>query len=167
MTARLVITPPDDVFKAVLQQMNKQTRPLMVKNFQKEIAPVSEWVIETLGTEPPKPNYPIKWQTIKQRKAYFATNGFGHGIPYKRTHKLSQSWQTVFRLVSQRQAQWAVFNDNPAAQFVQGPQVQKMHVDRWVQIDSIETELNSRVENATIQAWFNTAETVTTVKGKK
>lgn len=40
------------------------------------------------------PNYyPIKWQTAKQRRAFFATNGFGGGIPHQRTHALSQGWQ--------------------------------------------------------------------------
>ena len=29
--------------------------------------------------------YPIWWESEKQRRAYFATNGFGKGIPYKRT----------------------------------------------------------------------------------
>jgi hypothetical protein len=29
--------------------------------------------------------YPINWDSEKQRRAFFATNGFGHGIPYVRT----------------------------------------------------------------------------------
>jgi hypothetical protein len=122
------------------------------------------WVIEQLSAEPPKPTYPFKWKSIKQRKAFFATNGFGGGIPYKRTHKLANSWHTSFKLVSNREAEWQVSNDDPAAQFVQGRYAQPGHIDRWIQIDSIEPELNSRVENAAIQAWFDTGETVLTVK---
>ena len=32
--------------------------------------------------------YPIQWDTERQRRAFFATNGFGQGIPYKRTHAM-------------------------------------------------------------------------------
>src|SRR3972149_8428153 len=29
--------------------------------------------------------YPVRWDSEKQRRAYFATDGFGAGIPYSRT----------------------------------------------------------------------------------
>lgn len=32
--------------------------------------------------------YPVQWDSERQRRAYFATNGFGAGIPYRRTHKM-------------------------------------------------------------------------------
>ena len=32
--------------------------------------------------------YPIDWDSPRQQRAYFATNGFGHGIPYKRTNRM-------------------------------------------------------------------------------
>jgi len=35
---------------------------------------------------------PIEWTSEKQRKAFFATDGFGAGIPYKRTGKLQAGW---------------------------------------------------------------------------
>jgi hypothetical protein len=38
--------------------------------------------------------YPIQWDTERQRRAYFATNGFGAGIPYKRTHAMRLGIQT-------------------------------------------------------------------------
>lgn len=36
--------------------------------------------------------YPIEWKSERQRRAFFATNGFGKGIPYKRTGTLKASW---------------------------------------------------------------------------
>jgi len=36
--------------------------------------------------------YPIEWASERQRAAFFATNGFGHGIPYRRTGTLKSSW---------------------------------------------------------------------------
>lgn len=37
--------------------------------------------------------YPLEWTSEKQRKAYWASNGFGKGIPYRRSGRLSKSWQ--------------------------------------------------------------------------
>ncbi len=34
-------------------------------------------------------SYPIQWDSEKQRRAFFATNGFGNGIPYSRTGDLA------------------------------------------------------------------------------
>jgi len=39
-----------------------------------------------------KPTYPIRWDSVKQRKAFFATDGFGRGIPTKRTGATSKAW---------------------------------------------------------------------------
>lgn len=38
--------------------------------------------------------YPIHWDSEKQRKAYFATNGFGKGIPYRRSDGYINAWQS-------------------------------------------------------------------------
>ena len=37
--------------------------------------------------------YPVQWDSEKQRRAYFASNGFGKGIPYQRTGRTRLSWQ--------------------------------------------------------------------------
>lgn len=39
-----------------------------------------------------KPTYPIQWDSEKQRRAFFATDGFGHGIPYKRSGDYENAW---------------------------------------------------------------------------
>jgi hypothetical protein len=35
--------------------------------------------------------YPIQWDSERQKRAYFATNGFGAGIPYQRTETYQYS----------------------------------------------------------------------------
>jgi hypothetical protein len=37
-------------------------------------------------------SYPINWDSDKQRRAFFATKGFGHGIPFQRTGDLENAW---------------------------------------------------------------------------
>lgn len=44
--------------------------------------------------QPGKPvTYPIQWDSVRQRKAFFASNGFGHGIPYRRQGRYEQGWK--------------------------------------------------------------------------
>lgn len=43
---------------------------------------------------PGKPiTYPVKWDSDKQRRAFFATNGFGGGIPHVRQNVYVGAWQ--------------------------------------------------------------------------
>lgn len=45
---------------------------------------------------PGKPvTYPIKWDSVKQRKAFFATDGFGAGIPTRRRGTYEKNWKVV------------------------------------------------------------------------
>jgi len=37
--------------------------------------------------------YPVQWDSERQRRAFFATNGFGKGIPYKRTDGYVAAWR--------------------------------------------------------------------------
>lgn len=37
--------------------------------------------------------YPVQWDSPRQRAAFFATNGFGHGIPYVRKNVYELSWR--------------------------------------------------------------------------
>lgn len=39
---------------------------------------------------------PIQWTTERQRRAFFATNGFGKGIPTKRTNKVGRAWKVIY-----------------------------------------------------------------------
>ena len=38
------------------------------------------------------PRYPIKWDSEKQRRAFFASDGFGRGIPTSRTGAYPAGW---------------------------------------------------------------------------
>lgn len=45
-----------------------------------------------LKTPKSRPRYPIQWDSVKQRRAFFASDGFGRGIPTRRTGR-SLQWQ--------------------------------------------------------------------------
>jgi hypothetical protein len=77
---------------------------------------------------------PYEWQSERQRKAYFATDGFGGGIPYRRTDNLKFGWHVN---------KWdgtktTVMNDVAYTKFVQGDSMQKGHsADGWRNIQAV------------------------------
>lgn len=40
-----------------------------------------------------KPTYPIQWASVQQRKAFFASKGFGSGVPHRRTDGYVNAWE--------------------------------------------------------------------------
>jgi len=86
--------------------------------------------------QPGKPiTYPVKWDTLKQRRAFFATDGFGKGIPTKRTGAYQKAWQV--RAVRQSPANVGYDVGNPLAHARHiggrstGGGQSKIHKGRW------------------------------------
>jgi hypothetical protein len=50
-------------------------------------------VQKRMNVEGDEITYPVNWDSAKQRRAWFATNGFGKGIPYQRTFGSASTWQ--------------------------------------------------------------------------
>jgi hypothetical protein len=70
--------------------------------------------------------YPIQWTSEKQRRAYFATNGFGAGIPYRRTGNMINDIH--FKYGEGGGSDYVTAEtDSPYAQFVVGQYQQKFH----------------------------------------
>lgn len=63
--------------------------------------------------------YPIQWTSDKQRKAFFASNGFGRGIPTKRTRKTESSWKVIY-VVASEGGEITLLNTEPHAKYVYG-----------------------------------------------
>jgi hypothetical protein len=83
--------------------------------------------------------YPINWDSEKQKRAYFATDGFGAGIPYQRTRRYIMSGQ-----VSRQPFGARYFKPHPAGAIggtLRGWQ-SKIHAGRWVKhLDVITREV--------------------------
>lgn len=73
-----------------------------------------------LGFKPGNVVYPIQWQSERQRRAFFATNGFGAGIPYRRTDDYINAWDIELRKTSDNRIDWIISNDDPKARYVGG-----------------------------------------------
>jgi hypothetical protein len=69
--------------------------------FYKRVPAAGLWALEAAAKrvqkrmqEPGKPSTsPVHWDSIRQMRAYFASNGFGGGIPYRRRGIYERGWQ--------------------------------------------------------------------------
>lgn len=90
-------------------------------------------------------NNPYQWQSEKQRRAYFATDGFGGGIPYQRTGNLADAWT-----YEETNSDWNTVrlkNSSPYGQYVQGDNMQRGHkADGWrIMADVIATNIRGAI----------------------
>lgn len=105
---------------------------------------------------PPGNGAPFAWSSAKQRRAYFATNGFGGGIPYSRTMQLYDNAKFV---VNESTFFIEYINGVPHAQWVQSPAYQIIgHKKRgWLfvtkYISSNKAEVINRFKPAVLDAW--------------
>ncbi len=79
----------------------------------------------------PRPSWPIQWDSPRQRIAFFASEGFGGGIPHTRTDQYVDSWQ----LERIGDIGYRVFNFSNGAEAIAGDVVNgvqsKIHKGRW------------------------------------
>lgn len=83
--------------------------------------------------------YPVWWESEKQRRAFFATDGFGKGIPYKRTGAYNAGF-VIRRTPNANRASVGYSLINPVlyAKYVgggaSGTGQSTIHLDRWTLI---------------------------------
>jgi len=99
--------------------------------------PTAQSILRQLKTEPGTPKYPIRWTSEKQRRYVMWKLRKENNLPYRRTHKLSQSWRVVALIPAAGVAQILLRNDTPYATFVQGGDQQGFHKDTgWKRLDT-------------------------------
>mgnify|MGYP000606970992 CR=1 FL=1 len=115
-----------------------------LQNFEKEPARIgrlglyraSQRIVKSMKKPVRRPAYPIGWVSDKQRRAFFATNGFGHGIPSKR----SGEYQSGYKIISLPDG-YAIENNSDGAEFVGGDEngnkQSPIHAGRWPLFSSV------------------------------
>lgn len=86
-----------------------------------------------------KSTSPVQWDTPKQKRAYFASDGFGRGIPTKRRNEYVKAWEIV--AIAQG---YAIRNPLPQAKYIGGGPFagsqSRIHQDRWELFREVVTE---------------------------
>ena len=93
-------------------------------------------------------NNPYEWQSDKQRRAFFATDGFGGGIPYQRTDAIVNGW--VYSSTDSNWTSVKIENIEPKSEFVVGDKQQRGHkADGWRHyLDVISTNITGAIRSA-------------------
>jgi len=141
----------DDIGEAVIQEIKPE-------------------LLDELQDMPSKrsyPNqYPVEWTSDLQRKAYFASGGFGKGIPTVRDDTLINSWEIEWEnssIITRNKNKWAKFvvgslakDVSRAARFQQkfhqitGWKLATIPVQEWMKVARFlfEQELKARWKGA-------------------
>lgn len=104
-----------DELEAYIEGFNADAQAL-AQNVVDDLAPL---LLAELQQTPGSVAYPIEWTSERQRKAFFASGGFGKGIPYQRTGTYRDSW-FVAADIENAQVVIQIGNTAPYAQFVGG-----------------------------------------------
>lgn len=152
----MTIDPSPDIIEALADQMQK-TPGLLRTALKRQGTRFKTRMLGELRTEPGKPSYPIRWKSEKQRRAYYATDGFGRGIGAPRTHALSQGWRVD--IDDSQFLSFEVHNIKDYAIYVQGDDQQPFHIDTaWNYAPRIIADERERFEDVLIDTYFTVAD---------
>ncbi len=153
----VVVTVPVDVFAAINDQV-QQTPVLMERAYNRATSRLRSRLLEQLRQQPGAVHYPIRWASLRQKRAYFATDGFGHGIPYQRTGELARSWHIEFSSLDNGGA-ITIWNNAPSEVYVEGYDQQPFHADTgWPFAPALIGEFSELATEVLIQTWFTVSD---------
>ncbi len=115
-----------------LQSVMSRIESLPAETQRQILEDVANYGISAVFSEYPErvnhgPGRPYIWTSEKQRRAFFASDGFGRGIPTKRTNELQKSWNYIIG-----QGEVKFINQANYAEYVVGKNIQPGHVaDGW------------------------------------
>lgn len=108
--------------QAIPKVVNDDVR-LMLESAQRELSQEGQPI-----------TYPVRWDSERQRRAFFATDGFGRGIPTKRTGAYVRAFRVEKTGFGAARA-YTLFNDARHARYVGGSGTgvgqSRIHQGRW------------------------------------
>lgn len=164
----------DDDILQTISDTAQQSPKLMRTNFNRAVKGIRRKARTMFRQTPGAPSYPINWKRSarpanrapnmsdgtysKQKAAFFATDGFGKGIPTRRNNKMVDAWEVIFT----GQGMSGVFeitNNIPYEKYVTGADQQPFHRDTgWYRSEDKIIDLSIEAEERLIQTWFTVAD---------
>lgn len=119
---------------------------------------VAPQMLDELRYTPPAVKYPIQWTSKKQRKAFFATDGFGRGIPTRRTNKMQQAWRVIGKA---KGGKFELVVSNPVAytKWVVGTIDFRSSRQAIVPMQKFHQNTGWQPTDPTVKFWFDVAQT--------
>lgn len=162
MSYGIEIQIPSDVIEAINEQA-QQTPKLMATAYRRATSRLKSRWLTALRKEPPAASnfYKLPWASEKQRRAFFATKGFGHGIPYQRTDALAQGWDVDIDTADDGGA-IVVSNSAPESIYVYGdldtPRQPMFEKIPWLEPNDVNSEFLDEAEDVLIETYFTVAD---------
>lgn len=130
--AELLEAAPEVVNRLVNRTVNRN-RDRLLSRFRKE---------------PGRVVHPIRFTTLLQQRALFASRGFGAGLPTTRSHALVNAWKLPVVYSGTGITSIVLENDNPARPFVIGRRQQLFHkITGWYQEQPLILQTQRMVED--------------------
>ena len=104
----------------------ERLNPYALQRARERVRPIVRLMMDQLHTPAGPVVYPIRWASERQRRAYFATNGFGRGIPSVRTNRLVNTWTDMI-LIRDGELTVTAQNGVPYREYVTGDKQQPFH----------------------------------------
>ena len=77
------------------------------------------------------PTYPIQWDSEKQKRAFFASDGFGNSIPHQRQGALPNSFEESDVTASEGLIEGKTYSIAEWAHWIMGKDQSSIHAGRW------------------------------------
>lgn len=121
------ITPPATLVARRFERLRKKI-PLVSR---KRLYDAAVAIRSRMKEPGKKPVHPIQWDTPKQRRAFFASDGFGRGIPTRRSNEYVRNWK-----IQRQEDGYDVGNPLTHAKYIGGTarstrRQSRIHRGRW------------------------------------
>lgn len=124
MITAIFVKPGAQIVRSGLQDLQNE----VPKIGRRQIYEVTRRALQRLKNVPP-PSYPLNWDSEKQRKAFFASGGFGKGIPHQRG-----DIEKKFTISSTPKG-YSIKSSYPGMKFIVGDEAGRsqsgIHAGRW------------------------------------
>jgi hypothetical protein len=147
-------------------KLNIQNMPTQFDNAMKgKEGQFANQALRQLTIVPGAPVRPIRWKSQRQKRAYFASKGFGKGIPSRRTYAVLKGWKVTYKRDGDG-GSVSLINTEPHMRFVQGDDAQPFHLDTgWVQRKDVVDDFVREVNGQVTAVWYGVCDA--TIKVEK
>lgn len=159
------VTPAIDILNAMTDNAIRSPA-LMATLFRRSMTRLGQRAVDVLRVEPGAPPPGItRLMTPRQRRAFFATNGFGGGIPHVRTHAIAEGWKYRVETLDNGGA-FALYNATPGINYVEGDDQQPfLQAVGWLYAPPILADISEQADEIAIQDWFTASDLYAGVPG--
>lgn len=159
MSIRQEITVDADILLEI-ERTGRAAPRAMRREFDRAQSKIATPILQKLKKKPGPPQYPLEWESERQRRFVMAKLRRENNLPYRRRpNGIVSKWRVVFKPRGDVAGILIVENPDPAAQYLQGDKAQRFHIRTgWVQAAPLVAEAREKSEALLIETWYKVAE---------